>query len=83
MYDCECQVYSIRRGIEFDHTTNDGKKEIGTQTFRKNKLPLSEIELCFSLITFDRTYDFQCLNKADFDFLYYNLMGVKNFKKMG
>jgi hypothetical protein len=65
-------IHSIRRGTEYDYTTPDGRREIGTMTLRRNKPSLTDLELCFSLMVTSRTIDIQCLTKADFDFLYCN-----------
>jgi hypothetical protein len=44
----------------------------GTAILRRNCKP-EDMSLCFSLILSERTFDIQCLNTADFDFLFYNL----------
>lgn len=46
----------------------------GTKILRRNKLKPEELSLSFSIILKDRSFDIQCLNEADFRFLYINIL---------
>jgi hypothetical protein len=48
---------------------------LGTSTLRKNCKP-EDFKLSFSLILSDRTFDIQCLQKADYDTLFINLREI-------
>lgn len=50
----------------------NGKPLLGTATLRRSCKP-QELELCFSLILPNRSFDIQCFNQSDYNLLFNNL----------
>lgn len=69
----EQKMPSKRRSTLFGKKSGANAVQFGTATLRRNCSEDDELSLCFSLIMSERTFDVQCLNKEDFDFLFYNL----------
>ena len=62
------EVLDVRRGIDPDPNAN-GK--VGTAVIRKH-CTKETLSLSFSLILSSRTFDIQCMNETEFNFLYGN-----------
>ena len=62
------EVLDVRRGIDPDPTA---KGKIGTSILRKHSTK-EMLTLSFSLILLSRTFDIQCMNETEFNFLYGN-----------
>lgn len=72
--DNESAVGSTKRRSTFFSASpiSSDKTYTGTATLRRN-VKQEDLSLCFSLILPTRTFDIQCLNVEDFDFLFYNI----------
>lgn len=66
----------MRRGTELD-VSSGSKNLCGTAVLRKYATAIS-LPLCFSLVLPSRTFDLQCMNEGDFDFLFGNLSAHLN-----
>eukprot|EP01036_Dinobryon_divergens_P033296 gene33296-43051_t len=61
-----------RSSLFFTSPAAGDKTYTGTATLRRH-VKQEDLSLCFSLILPTRSFDIQCLEAADFDFLFYNL----------
>ena len=61
-----------RSSLFFTSAAAGDKTYTGTATLRRH-VKQEDLSLCFSLILPTRSFDIQCLEAADFDFLFYNL----------
>ena len=68
------EVLTVRKGTEPDPTA---KGKTGTAVLRKH-CTKETIELSFSLINPSRTFDIQCMNETEFNFLYGNFAAYCN-----
>ena len=64
-----------RSSLFFSAGSPGDKTFTGTATLRRH-VKQEDLSLCFSLILPNRSFDIQCLDTADFDFLFYNLKNL-------
>jgi hypothetical protein len=74
------EVIDVRRGIDPDPSTPG---LTGTAVLRRNCTP-ENLKLSFSLILTTRTFDIQCMNDSEYNFLFGNFSAYCNrFKSRG